>query len=109
MSDTERDANLEILRGTEAKLKAVLKEIPRAVVTWTPAPGKWSILEIVGHLRDMEKDAYLARYQRILSEEIPPFPTRMETSFRSRTTIARRSYPAFCGNGAGCAGSLCVS
>lgn len=74
MSDTERDANVEILRGTEAKLKAVLKNIPRAVVTWTPAPGKWSILEIVGHLRDMEKDAYLARYRRILSEETPSLP-----------------------------------
>jgi hypothetical protein len=90
MSDTERDANLEILRGTEAKLKAVLKEIPRAVVTWTPAPGKWSILEIVGHLRDMEKDAYLARYQRILSEEIPSLPDAdgdklsLENEYRSQ-------------------------
>jgi hypothetical protein len=74
MSETERDANLEILRSTEAKLKEALKDVPRAVVTWTPAPGKWSILEIVGHLRDMESEAYLARYRRILSEETPSLP-----------------------------------
>ncbi len=90
MSDAERNANLEILRSTEAKLKATLKEVPRALVSWTPAPGKWSILEIVGHLRDMEKDAYLARYQRVLSEETPSLPDAdgdklsLENDYRSQ-------------------------
>ena len=90
MDEPERNANLEILRSTEAKLKAALKEIPRAVVTWTPAPGKWSILEIVGHLRDMEKDAYLSRYRRILSEEVPSLPDAdgdqlsLENDYRSQ-------------------------
>ncbi len=89
-NETERNAYLEILRGTEAKLKTSLKGVPRALLTWTPAPGKWSILEIVGHLRDMEKDAYLARYQRILSEETPSLPDvdgdklSLENDYRSQ-------------------------
>jgi uncharacterized damage-inducible protein DinB len=90
MDDTERNRNLEILRGTEAKLKGALKGIPRALVTWTPAPGKWSILEIVGHLRDMEEQAYLARYRRIQSEETPSLPDAdgdrlsLENDYRSQ-------------------------
>jgi hypothetical protein len=90
MSETERNANLEILRATESKLKAALKGMPRALVTWTPAPGKWSILEIVGHLRDMESEAYLARYRRILAEETPSLPDAdgdrlsLENDYRSQ-------------------------
>jgi hypothetical protein len=44
------------------------------LVRWTPAPGKWSALEILCHMRDMEAEAYLARYRRILAEERPSLP-----------------------------------
>lgn len=74
MDDHERKRYLDILRGTSAKLKAATKGIPKAVLTWTPAPGKWSILEIVCHMRDMERDAYLVRYRRILDESNPSLP-----------------------------------
>jgi uncharacterized damage-inducible protein DinB len=74
MDEQERKRYLEILRATPAKLKAALKGVPKAVLLFTPAPGKWSILEIVCHLRDMERDAYLARYQRILAEMEPLLP-----------------------------------
>jgi uncharacterized damage-inducible protein DinB len=74
VEEPERKRCLEILRGTPARLKAALKGVPKAVLLWTPAPGKWSILEIVCHLRDMERDAYLARYRRILAEDTPSLP-----------------------------------
>src|SRR5271154_3331616 len=74
VDEQERKHCLEILRSTPARLKAVLKGVPKAVLLWTPAPGKWSILEIVCHLRDMERDAYLARYRRILAEDTPSLP-----------------------------------
>jgi hypothetical protein len=63
--------DLEVLRGTPARLKAALKGVPRKLALWTPAPGKWSIHEIVCHMRDMERDAYLARFRRILAEPNP--------------------------------------
>ncbi len=71
MDDQDRKRYLDILRETPAKLKAATKGVPKAVLTWSPAPGKWSILEIVCHMRDMERDAYLARYLRILAEDNP--------------------------------------
>jgi len=74
VDELERKRYLEILRSTPAKLKASLKGVPKALLLYTPAPGKWSILEIVCHLRDMEREAYLARYQRILAEDTPQLP-----------------------------------
>jgi len=74
MTDLERAALLHIVAGTPARLKAALKGVPKKLLLWTPGPGKWSILEIVAHLRDMERDAYLARYRRILAEDNPTLP-----------------------------------
>src|SRR4029079_9099819 len=74
MEETERNALLDTLKGTPARLQSALKGVPRKVLLWTPAPGKWSIQEIVCHMRDMEEHAYLARYGRILNEDNPSLP-----------------------------------
>ena len=74
MDAQEIRTQLDTLKATPARLKAALKGVPRKTLLFVPAPGKWSILEIVCHLRDMERDAYLARYQRILAEHDPLLP-----------------------------------
>ncbi|MEO8359905.1 MAG: DinB family protein, partial [Vicinamibacteria bacterium] len=74
MTDTDRAAYLKTLTETPAQLKAALKGVSKKLLLWTPGPGKWSILEIVAHIRDMERDAYIGRYRRILDEENPTLP-----------------------------------
>lgn len=74
MTDNDRQPNVQTLRATAGRLRESLKGVPRTVLFWTPAPGKWSIAEIIGHMRDMERDAYLDRYQRILAEDEPTLP-----------------------------------
>jgi uncharacterized damage-inducible protein DinB len=74
VTDLDRIARLKTLAETPAQLKVALKGVPRKMLLWTPGPGKWSILEIVAHLRDMERDAYIARYRRILAEDNPTLP-----------------------------------
>lgn len=74
MTDLERAALLHIVAETPTRLKAALKGVPKKLLLWTPGPGKWSILEIVAHMRDMERDAYLTRYRRILAEDNPTLP-----------------------------------
>ena len=74
MDESERRRHLDTLAATPAALKAALRGLPKKVLTFTPAPGKWSILEILGHLRDMERQAYLERYERILAETEPRLP-----------------------------------
>jgi hypothetical protein len=66
--------NFAIVRDAPGRLKAALKGVPRKLLLWTPAPGKWSILEIVCHMRDMEQEAYIDRYRRILAEDNPSLP-----------------------------------
>lgn len=74
MDANERKPLLDVLKSTPARLKAALKGVPKKVLRWAPAPGKWSIHEIVCHMRDMEREAYLARYRRILAEDDPALP-----------------------------------
>ena len=70
----ERARHLETLAATPAALKEALRGVPRKLLLFTPAPGKWSILEILCHMRDMEREAYLERYTRILGEPEPRLP-----------------------------------
>jgi len=74
MDQAERDRYLDIIRSTPDRLKAALGGVPRKLLMWRPAPGKWSIHEIVCHMRDAERDGYLYRYRKILAEANPILP-----------------------------------
>ncbi|HYL80706.1 MAG TPA: DinB family protein [Candidatus Acidoferrum sp.] len=74
MEQAERDRYLGILQSTPEQLKAALTGVPKKLLTWRPAPGKWSIHEIVCHMRDAERDGYLLRFTKILREDNPTFP-----------------------------------
>jgi DinB superfamily len=74
MDERDRQGHLETLGTTAGRLKAALTGVPRRILLWTPAPGKWSIHEVVCHMRDMEREAYLERYRRILAEDNPTLP-----------------------------------
>ena len=74
MDQAEREQYLDIVRSTPDRLKAALAGVPRKLLVWRPAPGKWSIHEIVCHMRDAERDGYLHRYSKILAEDNPVFP-----------------------------------
>ncbi|HET7294721.1 MAG TPA: DinB family protein [Vicinamibacteria bacterium] len=94
MQEEDRRQHLETLAATPGRLKAALAGVSRKLSLWRPAPGKWSILEIVCHLRDMEREAYLARYRRILAEENPRLPDvdgdvlAIERDYRSQRLAA---------------------
>lgn len=75
MEEFERRRHFETLATTPQALKAAIRGLSKKVLVFTPAPGKWSILEILCHMRDMERDAYLVRYRRILTEDEPLLPS----------------------------------
>jgi hypothetical protein len=39
-----------------------------------PAPGRWSALEVLAHLRDSDRDVYLPRLEIMLTHEQPAVP-----------------------------------
>ena len=74
MDQAERDRYLDIIRSTPDRLKGAIAGLPRKLLTWRPAPGKWSMHEIVCHMRDAERDGYLYRYRKIVAEDNPTLP-----------------------------------
>lgn len=63
-------ALLTELSRTPAELRALLSEVPSALVYGRPAPDRWSVGEIVAHLCAVEPP-YRARLARIALEENP--------------------------------------
>ncbi len=74
MDQQERERYLAIVRSTPERLKAALVGLSRKLLAWRPAPGKWSIHEIICHMRDAERLGYLYRYSKILAEDNPTLP-----------------------------------
>ncbi|MBS1516452.1 MAG: DinB family protein [Bacteroidetes bacterium] len=49
--------------------KDLLKGIPVEMIKWKPSENKWSMLEIVCHLYDEEREDFRARLAKILLED----------------------------------------
>ena len=71
MDQREKDRLLCNLKSLPNELDDLLKDLDEETLRWRPIPNKWSIKEIMCHLRDMERLAYLERYRRILTEDSP--------------------------------------
>ena len=71
MDQREKDRLLWNLRSLPNEIEDLLDGLDEETLRWRPIPNKWSIKEIMCHLRDMEREAYLARYQRMLGEDQP--------------------------------------
>ncbi len=74
MDQREKDRLVWNLKSLPNELDDLLKDIDEETLRWRPIPNKWSIKEIMCHLRDMERLAYLARYRRMLTENNPLLP-----------------------------------
>jgi hypothetical protein len=53
-----------------ARLEAVLATVPEEARTWRPAPGKWSVHEVIVHCADSETSSH-ARIRFLLAEKDP--------------------------------------
>ena len=67
-------AVLEILATTPEKLRREISTLSRREMHDRPAPGKWSIQEVLAHLADVEEIGMRARVAAIIDEENPTLP-----------------------------------
>jgi|SRR5688572_21329652 len=74
MDQRDKERLLWNLRSLPNELQDLIGDLDEDTLRWRPIPDKWSIKEIMCHLRDMEREAYLARYQSMLGEENPFLP-----------------------------------
>src|SRR5215813_8807962 len=54
LSHSEGKDAVKVQKATPAKLAALTRKVKKAQLSKRPAPGKWSIAEILAHLADAE-------------------------------------------------------
>lgn len=64
---------LLLLEKTPILLETMLRDLPQELLRWKPAPERWSIAEVLGHLADIE-EVYADRTRRIVTEDTPTLP-----------------------------------
>jgi uncharacterized damage-inducible protein DinB len=70
---TERALLLARLATTAAMLRELTSDVTSEQGVRAPAAGEWSILEVVRHLVEGDRDKFLPRLRRMLSESRPAF------------------------------------
>lgn len=67
------DAVLRLMRDRVA-ITALIADIDDAQVRWKPAPEEWSLLEVIGHLYDEEREDFRPRLDILLHRPDAPWP-----------------------------------
>ena len=70
MTPGERRALITKYAEGPAKLRAALAEVPTEALQWRPAPGKWSVHEVIVHCADSESNAH-GRIRTLVAEQDP--------------------------------------
>jgi len=66
----EREALVEQYARGPGRIREALATVPHEALQWRPAPGKWSVHEVVVHCADSETNAAL-RIRYLLAEPEP--------------------------------------
>jgi FMN phosphatase YigB (HAD superfamily) len=67
----ERESILSLLTAAPASISSLLEDMPASSWTVRPAPGEWSLTEVVCHLRDSELELNQPRLQKVMMEDEP--------------------------------------
>ncbi len=78
---------IERLGAMTQFVEAAIASVPRDEMAFQPAPDRFSLLEHACHLRDLEREGYLVRIRRMLTE---PGPTL--ESFDGAAVATARAY-----------------
>jgi len=70
MTAAERRALIARYAAGPALLETALAQVPKKALQWRPAPGKWSVHEVVVHCADSESNSHM-RIRYLLAEPDP--------------------------------------
>jgi hypothetical protein len=90
----ELQTALPLLARTPATLQMLVGGLPAAWTESTEGPNTWAVYDVVGHLIDGERDAWMPRARIILAQEgerrFPPFDRFTHLAETPRPTLAAR-------------------
>jgi uncharacterized damage-inducible protein DinB len=81
--------SIERLASMPEFVLAAIEVTPPDALARQPAPGEFSLVEHACHLRDLEREGYLARIRRMMSEARPDL-----AGFDGAAVAAQRDYRA---------------
>lgn len=81
---------LGLLASQPAELQALLSNVSDAQANAYPAPGEWSIKEVLGHLLDTER-VFAYRMLRFARDEKQPLPGFDQNEYVKATDFNRRA------------------
>ncbi len=70
MTDGDLKKHLEAAEMSPKQVAAAVSGLPQEVLRYKPAPDKWCIIEILGHLADVEI-VYAHRLRQMLADKAP--------------------------------------
>jgi len=80
---------VRVQAATPARLRRAMAALSRADLTWRPAPGRWSVQEVVCHLADVEV-VNGWRYRMILAQSGSPLTAFDQDRWASETAYRRQ-------------------
>lgn len=85
---------LACLRSTPAALAALTEDLPDEAWRCRPAADEWSPVEILCHLRDLEREINLVRIRKVLAEENPFLAGAVSDAWAQERDYASQDGPA---------------
>jgi hypothetical protein len=73
MEERDRGRLIANLKSLPNEIEHLIKDLTADELRWRPIPNKWTIGEIICHLRDVERDVFQVRLRRTLFEGDPVF------------------------------------
>lgn len=70
MKPDMREALIQNYADGPGRLESALAQVPPGALQWRPAPGKWSVHEVIIHCADSETNAHM-RLRYLLGEPAP--------------------------------------
>jgi len=70
----EIDYFIDSLQNSAAKIEAMLRDMDLDAVRWKPEPAMWSMLEVINHLFDEEREDFRVRLDIILHHADKSWP-----------------------------------
>lgn len=86
------DRIIALLSGFPSKVHAQVIPLTRAQLQWRPAPGEWTVLEVVCHLRD-SAERLGERLQLIATQDNPLLPVFDENALVTENRYAEELLP----------------
>ncbi len=86
---------LSALRATPTILRLITEALTPEEARWKPAPKRWSVLEVLGHLAHVELHGFRGRVERIVTEDNPLLPSYDPDSFTYQVPSLAEGLAAF--------------